>query len=193
MGRPPEHSVDEFVDAAVRCFAAGGARAVTVTAVAEAVGARTGSVYHRFAGRPGLLAEVWLGTERRFHRELVAVLDAHPGADGVVHASGWTVDWCRDNAERAAVLHAGVRAFSPHTWPEAARASLADNAAARERELARVVRALRAETGRGAEEILLALIDLPISVVGRYLGRGEPPAPSATGLTRRIAALIMAG
>lgn len=193
MGRPPAHTVDEFVDAAVRLFAAGGARAVTMTAVAREVGVQTGSVYHRFAGRPDLLAAVWLRTERRFHHQLLAVLDEHPGAAGVVLASGWTVDWCRDNAGEAAVLHAGVRAFAPRTWPESARAGLDENSSARERELARVVRALRADTGRGADEILLALIDLPISVVGRYLARGAVPPASATELTRRIASLIMAG
>lgn len=193
MGRPPAHSADEFVDAAVRLFATGGARAVTMTFVARSVGVHSGSVYHRFAGRPALLAAVWLRTERRFHHELLRAVAAEPGAEGVVHASGWIVDWCRDNAGEAAVLHAGVRAFSPDTWPEPARAELADNTAARDRETARVVRALRAETGRDAEEILLALVDLPISVVSRYLARGTVPPASATGLARRIARMIMSG
>jgi AcrR family transcriptional regulator len=193
MGRPPAHSVDDFVDAAVRLFAANGVRALTMTAVAREVGVQTGSVYHRFAGRPALLAAVWLRTERRFHRQLLRAIDDHPGADGVVFASGWTVDWCRDNVGEAAVLHAGVRAFSPHTWPEQARTELAENTEERERETARVVRALRARTGRDSEEILLALIDLPIAVVSRYLARGTVPPASATGLTKRIAELIMAG
>jgi AcrR family transcriptional regulator len=193
MGRPPAHSVDEFVDAAVRLFAAGGARAVTMTSVAREVGVHSGSVYHRFPGRSSLLSAVWLRTERRFHEQLLRVVDEHPGAEGVELASGWTVDWCRDNVEEAAVLHAGVRAFSPHTWPEEARADLAENIAARDRETARVVRALRVRTGRDADEILLALIDLPISVVSRYPTRGTVPPASATELARRIARLVMSG
>ena len=193
MGRPAAHSVDEFVDAAVRLFAAGGVRAVTMTSVAREVGVHSGSVYHRFAGRPALLAAVWLRTERRFHQQLLGVVADHPGAEGVVRASGWIVDWCRDNAEEAAVLHAGVRAFSPDTWPAQARTELAENTATRDKETARVVRELRAGTGRHADEILLALIDLPVSVVSRYLARGAVPPASATRLTRRIARLIMAG
>ena len=193
MGRPPAHSVDDFVDAAVRLFAGGGARAVTMTAVARAVGVRSGSVYHRFSGRPALLAAVWLRTERRFHHELLRVLGEHPGVEGIELASGWIVDWCRDNVGEAAVLHAGVRAFSPDTWTEEARAELAENVAARERETARVVRAVRAGTGRDAEEILLALLDLPVAVVSRYRARGAVPPASATELTRRIARLIMSG
>lgn len=191
MGRPPAHTVDDFVDAAVRLFADGGARAVTMTAIARATGARSGSVYHRFADRPTLLAEVWLRTERRFQRELVGVLDAGDGAAGVIAASGWTVDWCRDNVEEAVVLHAGVRAFSPRTWPEHARAALAENTAARDRETARVVATLREQTGRDADAILLALLDLPIAVVSRYLARGTPPPASATGLVTRMARLVL--
>lgn len=193
MGRPPAHAVDEFVDAAVRLFAAGGARAVTMTSVAREVGVHSGSVYHRFSGRPALLSAVWLRTERRFHHQLLRIVDDHPGAEGVVLASGWIVDWCRDNAGEAAVLHAGVRAFSPDTWPEQARAELAENVAARERETARVVRGLGAGTGRDADEILLALIDLPVAVVSRYVARGTAAPASATELTRRIASLIMTG
>ena len=193
MGRPPAHSADDFVDAAVRLFAGGGARAVTMTSVAREVGVHSGSVYHRFAGRPALLAAVWLRTERRFHQQLLRIVADHPGVEGVVLASGWIVDWCRDNVAEAAVLHAGVRAFSPDTWPAEARTELAENSAARDKDTARVVRALRARAGRDAEEILLALIDLPISVVGRYLARGTAPPASATELTRRIARLIMSG
>ena len=193
MGRPPAHSADEFVDAAVRLFAAGGARGVTMTAVAREVGVHSGSVYHRFAGRPALLAAVWLRTERRFHEGLLRIIDDHLDAEGVVLASGWTVDWCRDNVEEAAVLHAGVRAFSPRTWTKDARAELAEMTATREREAARVVRALRAATGRDADEILLALLDLPIAVVNRYLARGAGPPAAATDLARRIARQIMVG
>jgi AcrR family transcriptional regulator len=191
MGRPPAHSADEFVDAAVRLFAAGGARAVTMTSVARELGVHSGSIYHRFPGRPALLAAVWLRTERRFHQRVLRVVEDRLDAEGVAHASGWIVDWSRDNAEEAAVLHAGVRAFSPDTWPEQARAELAEITATRDRETARVVRALRKRTGRDAEVILLALVDLPISVVSRYLARGTVPPESATELARRVARLVM--
>ncbi len=191
MGRPPAHSADDFVDAAVRLFAAGGARAVTMTSIAREAGAWSGSVYHRFADRPTLLSALWLRTERRFRQELLGVLDGAEGADAVIAASGWTVDWCRDNVEQAVVLHAGVRAFAPATWPAAARDELAANDAVRDRETARVVRRLHTETGRDRDAIMLALLDLPIAVVSRYLARGAAPPRSATDLVRRIARLIM--
>lgn len=193
MGRPPTRSPDDFIAAAVRLFAAGGARAVTMTSVARAVGVQSGSVYHRFPDRPSLLAAVWLRTEQRFHRELLRVLGTDPDAGDVVAASGWTVQWCRDNFEEAVVLHAGARAFSPDTWPEGARDELKAHRAVRERELARVQRVLCAKTGRDADEIVLALLDLPIAVVNRYLARGEAPPASATGLVTRVTEQIVRG
>lgn len=193
MGRPPTHSVDDFIDAAVRLFAGGGARAVTMTSVAREVGAQSGSVYHRFPDRPSLLAAVWLRTTRRFQREMLSVLADNPGANGVIAVSAWTVDWCRDNLEQAVVLHAGMRAFSPQEWPEQARKELSEYDAVRERETARIVRTLREQTGRDADEVMLALLDLPIAVVSRYLARGVPPPGSATKLATRIARMIMSG
>lgn len=187
------HTVDDFVGAAVRLFAEGGARAVTMASVARSVGAPSGSIYHRFADRPELLAAVWLHTVRRFQRELLEVLRQHDGLDAAVATSAWTVDWCRDNLPEAVVLHAGKRALSPQTWPAAAQAELAVLEAERDRFVGRLVSGLAARTGRRADEVALALFDLPLAVVGKYLARGEPPPPSSTDLVERITRMILAG
>ena len=55
MGRPARFAADELLDVALDLAAAGGPEAVTMAGVAEAAGAPSGSVYHRFAGRPALL------------------------------------------------------------------------------------------------------------------------------------------
>ncbi|MFE3937072.1 TetR family transcriptional regulator, partial [Streptomyces goshikiensis] len=60
MARPPRFDTDQLLDAAVALAAAGGPAAVTMSAVAQAVGAPSGSVYHRVAGRPARHAEVWV-------------------------------------------------------------------------------------------------------------------------------------
>lgn len=196
MGRPPAHTVDDFVDAAVRLFAAGGARAVTMTSVAREVGAPSGSVYHRFADRPALLSAVWLRTVLRFQQgyaEHLSTDTAAGGVDAAVAASGWVVDWCRDNVAEAVVLHAGPRAFSPDTWPEAARTELKANDARRDSGMAQVVRTVCEQTGRRPDEVQLALVDLPLAVVRRYLERGAPPPPEATDLVTRTARLILSG
>lgn len=82
MPRPPRFDADELLDAAVLLAAAGGPAAVTMSAVAQTVGAPSGSVYHRFPGRPALLAEVWLRTVEDFQEGYLAALDGDPDPAG---------------------------------------------------------------------------------------------------------------
>lgn len=192
MGRPPAHSVDDFLDAAVRLFAAGGARAVTMASVAREVGAPSGSIYHRFADRSALLAAVWLRTVREFQHGVQQALGSHDGVDAAVVAAAWTVDWCRENLEQAVVLHAGARALSPETWPSDARSELAGVEADRDRFIGKLVQRLVEQTGRRRDEVTLAVFDLPLAVVGKYLARGEPPPEDSTDLVVRIVRMILA-
>ncbi|OLR94885.1 TetR/AcrR family transcriptional regulator [Actinokineospora bangkokensis] len=193
MGRPPAHTPDDFIDAAIRLHATSGPRSVTMTAVAAEVGARSGSLYHRFPDRPSLLAATWLRTEHRFQRAFLARIDADPTAAGIVDTAAWTVDWCREHHGEAVVLHAGVRAFDPHTWSDEARARRREHAATRTAETTRVVRALCASTGRSREEVLLALLDLPIAVVSRHLNDGAVVPAGTTALVRRACGLVLSG
>src|SRR5690348_11736429 len=56
-----------------------GARAATLNAIAEASGAPKGSLYHRFASRDELLAEMWVRAVRRSQDAFIeAVQDADP-------------------------------------------------------------------------------------------------------------------
>lgn len=193
MGRPPTHTADDFVDAAVRLFAEGGARAVTMASVAREVGAPSGSIYHRFADRPALLAAVWLRTVRRFQDAYVQVIQGSSGADAAVAASASVVGWCREHVHEAVVLQAGPREFSPETWSQAARAELAGNDVAREKHMGRVIAAVAAETGRQPDEVAFALVELPLAVMRKHLARAEPPPEEAADLVSRIARLILIG
>lgn len=193
MGRPPAHTVDDFLDAAVRLFSAGGARAVTMSSVAREVGAPSGSVYHRFADRPALLAAVWLRTVRRFQADWLAAVDAEPVVDAAIEAATRTVDWCREHVDDAVVLYAGKRALSHEDWSAAAREELLANDATRDRRLGRMMRRVAADTGRTLEEVSLAVIDLPYAVSRRYLANGQPPPPGATDLVARTARMILQG
>ncbi|MCG7527704.1 TetR/AcrR family transcriptional regulator, partial [Streptomyces sp. OfavH-34-F] len=76
MARPPRFSTEQLLDAAVPLAAASGPAGVTMSAVAQATGAPSGSVYHRFPGRDALLAEVWLRTVERFQDGWFAAVDA---------------------------------------------------------------------------------------------------------------------
>ena len=74
MPRPARFTLDELLDAAAALLAADGPSAVTMSAVARAAHAPSGSMYHRFPTRAALCGELWIRTERRFHAGLGAAL-----------------------------------------------------------------------------------------------------------------------
>ncbi|WP_188545597.1 TetR/AcrR family transcriptional regulator [Rhodococcoides trifolii] len=72
MARPQKFSVDQILDAAAAACAEHW-RDTTIAHVARAVGAPTGSIYHRFESRDALFGALWLRSIDRFH---VGLLDA---------------------------------------------------------------------------------------------------------------------
>lgn len=192
MGRPATHTEDQFLDAATALFASGGARAVTMNAVARAVGAPSGSIFHRFPTRGSLLAAVWIRTVRRFQQEYADRLGSDPlTARGVVDATAWVVEWCRTNLSAALVLHAGVHAFEPDSWPEAARSLWNAANAEQERTLERLVAEIAGQTTLTPAEIAFVLFDLPLAAVRTSLVSRREPGPEAARLVRALATRLL--
>lgn len=191
MGRPPQHSADDFVDAATRLFADGGVRALTMNAVAREISAPSGSIYHRFPDRAALLAAVWFRTTGNFQHAYLDVLGNPATSVSAVDAAVWIVDWCRAHLPEAVVLQAGVRTFEPDEWADAARTELAARDENSKRDIDRAIRLLVKETGRPADQIAFALLDLPLAAVRRHLSAGEVP-PKRTGkLVRDMVGLLL--
>jgi len=189
MGRPAKHSADDLIDAAIEIFAAHGIRAVTLGAVAEATGASNGSVYHRFPDRPSLLAQMWLRTSRRFQDAYRTRLGA-PTIERGIATAAWVVDWCRDNQAQTQVLAAGARTFNPDDWPESARTG--DDIEQVVRAYGRdVIAALAPHTRATPDQILFALLELPIAVVRRALQSGHTPGEREEELIRGLAEVIL--
>ncbi|MCX8557407.1 TetR/AcrR family transcriptional regulator [Mycolicibacterium mucogenicum] len=191
MGRPPQHTADDFLDAAARLFVTGGARALTMNAVARAVGAPSGSIYHRFPDRAALLAALWLRTTTAFQRGYLEALGEQPTADSAVGAAVWLVDWCRGHLPEAVVLQAGARAFEPDAWSEASRTELSAAEGDSRRRLEAAVRSLAKQTGRPDDQIAFALLDLPLAAVRRHLLAGEAPPKRVTTLVKNMVGLVL--
>ena len=105
MPRPALFTVDELLDAAAALLAADGPSAVTMSAVARAAGAPSGSLYHRFPTRAALCGELWIRTEERFHAGFTAVLSTSADLqERCVAAARFNVQWCRDHPVEAQVL-----------------------------------------------------------------------------------------
>lgn len=193
MGRPPRHTADDFLDAAVRLFAADGSAGVTMSAVAREVGAPSGSIYHRFPGRPALLAAVWLRTLTRFQQGYLEALEQEPPLEAAVEAAAQVVRWCRAHPAEGKLLYEGNRALGVDDWNDEDRAR-ADEANRRlDAAITKTVRRLRPLTGRSTDELMLALVDLPYAAVRRHLDRGEAPPPRTVDLVARTTRTLLSG
>ncbi|MFI8266722.1 MULTISPECIES: TetR/AcrR family transcriptional regulator [unclassified Streptomyces] len=192
MPRPPRFDADELLDAAVLLAATGGPAAVTMSAVAQAVGAPSGSVYHRFAGRAALLAEVWLRTVEGFQEGYLAALDGDPDPRTAARAGArHVVAWSRAHPKEAALLLYGAEEFGRAGWSQEHR-ERADRG--NERVFARLgmLGAAFGLTGpEGRDRIVLALVDLPLGVVRRPLRAGHPLPAHAEGLAEECAAALL--
>ncbi|MFE5919065.1 TetR/AcrR family transcriptional regulator [Streptomyces sp. NPDC056468] len=192
MARPPRFDTDQILDAAVHLAAAGGPAAVTMSAVAQAVGAPSGSLYHRFAGRTALLAEVWLRTVERFQESYHAALvsESDPRRAGRA-AARHVVGWSRKHPDEAALLLYGAADFGRSEWSEehTRRADRGNRQVFAS--LSALAEALDATDAQGLDRVTLALVDLPLSVVRRHLRAGTPLPPHAEDLTEECTQALL--
>lgn len=178
MPMPGKFTADDFVDAAIALILAGGPGAATAVAVAEAVGAPSGSVYHRFPARRDLLAAAWLTPVRRFHQDFLPLLaaDGDPVAIGV-EAARHVLRWSAANLEAAALLARYGRA--DFVGADCSPTVLAE-ADALDRRTAEALENFLARFPAGdRDRVLLAVIDAPLALVRRSLTAGGPDAGTA--------------
>jgi AcrR family transcriptional regulator len=173
MPMPARYSTDELLDAALALFVEGGLHAVTMAGVARAVGAPSGSLYHRFAGRSALLASLWLRAVDRFQEGYLEALTA-PVPVGAAHrAAAHVLRWVREHPVEALLLltHGPDDVLEPDTPAEftsrhdAARRRLEDALAQLRSRLPGQVSPTR---------LRFAVIDLPYAAVRPYLQQGQP-------------------
>ncbi len=194
MGRPTLHQPRDFVAAAQRLAAAGGAEVMTMGAVARATGAPVGSLYHRFSSREALLAAAWLDAQGAFQAGFLAALRSRGRQPGL-EAALLTTEWARADPVRARLLVLRRPAeLGSERWGEAERARAAGLRADLEGGLADFCQAHLG--GGGGEQRRLAtfaVLDLPFAAVHRYLAVGmAPPVEVDRYLALAIPALIPA-
>ncbi|MGE2732322.1 TetR/AcrR family transcriptional regulator [Mycolicibacterium vaccae] len=160
MPRPARYTVDDLLDAAAELLAAEGPAAVTMSAVARACGAPSGSVYHRFPSRAALCGELWLRTEERFHAELLVALgESGDAQQRCVDGARGVLAWCRENPAEAQVLLTGPAQLGLSEWP--------DTLGNRRKRLQRKIRKTFGELADDAGRVSAALIDVPLAMVRR--------------------------
>jgi AcrR family transcriptional regulator len=184
-----------LVRAAIEVAAAHGLEAVTIAAVGRQAGAPSGSIYHRFHSRDGLLAAAWLEATRAFQAGFLPALEDTHHAAGVA-AARHTTDWARREpaAARVLVLYR-ARDFGAARWTPGHRQEAGRLAAELEEGLTAFSR--RHLGDRGGEvrrRVTFALLDLPLAAVRRYLSAGIAPPPEVDRyLEETLRALIPIG
>jgi AcrR family transcriptional regulator len=162
---------DQLLDAARDLVAQGGARAITLQAVAERAGAPNGSIYHRFRSLDDLIARAWLRAARRTQQ---AALDAGDEVEDIALA---IYDRCLADRADAILLGAlGQRDLARLRLSPQTRRDV-DEANAPVDGLMRTVAKSTFGRARAADRHLLLqlTVDLPYAFVRRHLEAGTTP------------------
>lgn len=194
MGRPARYDRASIVEAALSLVAEGGPSAATIAAIAERLGAPTGSIYHRFRSRRLLLAELWLTVVEGYQEGLLAELEAEEPREAAVAAAIFMPRWVRDHLPEARLLLLHHRDdFVGDAWPE----ELARRAAALAPALNGAVRRLagRLFEPAGKDElrrVRFALVDVSWGAVRRYVEEDRRPPPELDALIEVACRAVLA-
>lgn len=186
MGRPSSF-LDETVFAAVaNCLVEQGE--VRLQAVTATAGVSTGSIYHRFGSREGLMAAAWLDAVEAFQERFLVALAAGSREAGVAAALA-TPAFCREDVARALILTTGRRSemMSDKAPPEM-QARL-DQLNARSKA---ALEAFALEQGLPLERVRLALIGIPLGAVRLYLPDKAVPESVDADIRMAVAPLLAA-
>jgi AcrR family transcriptional regulator len=186
MPRTPEYDADQIVTAAGRLIAASGPGTATIGAIARAVDAPTGSIYHRFPSRDVLLAHVWLRAATAFQTEFFRRLAGSPPRRAGLAAALYMAQRVREHPQEARLLLFHRREdFVDRGWP----AELSRQARALGRQIEAELRDFsRRLTGhadvRTVRFVAFAVVEAPFAAVRRHVAANERPPPTVDDLIR---------
>jgi len=191
MGRAELYPTETLLDAARSLVLEEGASAATVAAIAQATGAPTGSIYHRFGSIDELLTAMWVRAVRRSQSEFAAAAANDDPLEAGVGAALSVYDFCVDDPGDGRLLLSLRREdLVRGPLPPAEVAELADLNEPVKRVISDLARRLYGRPSRSAiDRVLLAVFDLPHGAVRRPLLAGQRPS---TGRRKALAVAVRA-
>jgi AcrR family transcriptional regulator len=187
------HPTDTMLDAARDLILQDGSRSATMEAIADASGAPTGSIYHRFGSRDELITRLWMRAVYRSQASFVAALEKPDPKEAALAAAMSIIDFCEEHPADALLLVSFRREDLIRAAPEGPLADeLAELNRPVERAVVNLARQLYGKRTRAAlDRTLMVVFDLPYGAVRRYLitWARMPPGLSAD-LTRAISAVL---
>lgn len=193
MARPQVHPTDTMLDAARDLLLDQGSRSATMEAIADASGAPTGSIYHRFGSRDELIARLWIRAVYRSQASFVAAMEHDDAKEAALAAAMSIIGFCEEHPGDAELLVAFRREDLIKAMPDGALAEeLEDLNRPVERAVVQLARRLYGGRSRAAlDRTLLAVFDLPYGAARRYLIAGLPlPAGLRADVASAVAAVI---
>jgi AcrR family transcriptional regulator len=193
MPRPARFDGDQILAATRRLIAAHGPDGATISAIARAVGAPTGSIYHRFRSRDVLVGEVWLEAASAFQTAFFERLNGSPPVDAGLAAALYMVQRVREQPREARLLLLHRREhFVDRGWPAMMRRRAAVLGRQVETELGAFSHRLTGRRdSRTVRIVTYAVLDAPFAVVRRHVAAGEAPSADAEVLSRATYNAVM--
>ena len=153
---------------------------ITIPELVRAAGISSGSIYHRFGSREGLLAEAWLDAVQAFQQRFLRALGGGDLEAGC-NAALVTPRFCREDHPRALVLMACRQSeFLGDGTPEHLRNEIAEANTA----IFDAIRTFVQKTGLDPETARMALIGFPLGAVKMYLPSQRVP-PRVDNMVRK--------
>ena len=190
MPRPRLHATEDLLDAAATLAAEHGPGKVTMAAVAAATGAPSGTLYHRFGNRAGLLAAVWLRTVTAFQDGYFTALEREPVLEALVAAARHVVAWSREHPRDLRILLRGPAEFELATAPADVRARVEAAQQRLEDAFRSTATRLPGDPADARDVVVLVTVDLPYAVARRHLRAGAIPDAVDVLLERSVRAIV---
>lgn len=186
MPRAPKFDEEQIVAAAGRLIATRGPAAATIGAIARAVGAPTGSIYHRFDSRDVLLAEVWFraaaGFQAAFFERLAGPVPREAGLTAALYMAQRVREYPRE--ARLLLLHRRED-FVDRGWPAGMRRRAEQLRQQVETELRAFSRRLSGRQDlRTVRIVTYAVVEAPFAAVRRHVAANESPPEYVDELIR---------
>lgn len=177
MPRAPKFDEAQILASARDVVAARGPAAASVSAIAQAIHAPIGSIYHRFESRDVLIGEVWLSAAEGFQNSYFEILRGPVARDAGLAAALYLPRRVRANLAEARVLQLYRRQdFVRRGWPAGMEHRARELRHQIERGLRDFSRRLCGRTdARTLRIVTFAVLDAPFAAVRRHVAANEAP------------------
>jgi len=177
MPRTPKFDEAQILASARNLVADRGPAAASIGAIARAIRAPVGSIYHRFESRDVLLGEVWLSAAEGFQNAYFEVLRGPEAHGAGLAAALYLARRVRANLGEARVLQLYRRQdFVKRGWPAGMERRARQLSRQIETELRDFSRRLSGRTdARTLRIVTYAVLDAPFAAVRRHVAAKVPP------------------